>query len=51
MIRWLHYAFIEDAFDKLENYLADNNKETKCGFWVKLLIETYNRKSVQTKHA
>ncbi len=51
MIRWLHDALIEDVFDKVENYFAHNKKETKYGFWVKLLREAYKRKPVQTKHA
>jgi hypothetical protein len=36
-IRWLHDAFIEDAFDKVENYFTIDKKSTKWGLWVRLL--------------
>ncbi|WP_400080135.1 hypothetical protein [Winogradskyella sp. R77965] len=50
VIRWLHDALIEDAFDKVENYFSTTKKETKYNFWVKLLREAYKRQSFQTKH-
>jgi hypothetical protein len=51
VIRWLHDALIENAFDKVENYFLADKKETTYNFWVKLLREAYKRKSFQTKHA
>ncbi|NHM08218.1 hypothetical protein G4D82_13390 [Flavobacterium sp. CYK-4] len=36
-IRWLHDAFIEDAFDKVENYFSASKKRSEWSFWVKLL--------------
>jgi len=37
-IRWLHDAYIEDAFDKVENhFLVTDKKNSKWSFWVKTL--------------
>ena len=36
-IRWLHDAYIEDAFDKVENYSASEKKHSDWSGWVKLL--------------
>ena len=33
-IRWLHDAFIEDAFDKVENNLSGSNKRAEWSKWV-----------------
>ena len=49
VIRWLHDALLEDAFDKVENYFTPNKKVTTYNFWVKLLREAYKRQSDQTK--
>lgn len=51
VIRWLHDALIEDAFDKVENYFTTNKKVTNYNFWVKRLREAYKRQSYQTKTA
>lgn len=51
VIRWLHDALIEDAFDKVENYFSATKKETRYNLWVKLLREAYKKKSFNTKHA
>ena len=51
VIRWLHDALIEDAFDKVENYYLATKKVTRYNVWVKLLREVYKRKSFQIKHA
>lgn len=51
IVKWLHDALIEDAFDKVENYFYNNKKTTKYNPWVKLLREAYKRKSFQTKQA
>ncbi len=36
-IRWLHDAFIEDAFDKVENHFTKDKKSSKWTLWVKTL--------------
>jgi hypothetical protein len=36
-IRWLHDAFIEDAFDKVENHFTKANKNTEWSLWVRTL--------------
>lgn len=36
-IRWLHDAFIEDAFDKVENQFALTKKSNKWSLWVRFL--------------
>ena len=36
-IRWLHDAFIEDAFDKVENHFLTEPKRTEWSAWVKIL--------------
>ncbi|WP_033960546.1 hypothetical protein [Psychroserpens jangbogonensis] len=51
MIRWLHDALIEEAFDNVENYFSEESKRTKYNFWVILLRDFYKRKSFQTKQA
>jgi len=52
IIRWLHDALIEDAFDKMENcFSEEKNKKTEHSFWVKLLRGAYKKQSFKTKHA
>ncbi|WP_178987941.1 hypothetical protein [Winogradskyella schleiferi] len=51
VIRWLHDALIEDAFNKVENYFTEAKKKATYNFWVKLLREIYKRKPLQTKIA
>jgi hypothetical protein len=36
-IRWLHDAYIEDAFDKVENYFTPTGRRNKWNWWVRLL--------------
>lgn len=36
-IRWLHDAYIEDAFDKIENQFAAEKKTPSWSVWVKML--------------
>jgi hypothetical protein len=36
-IRWLHDAYIEDAFDRVENYFITDKKSSKWSWWVKTL--------------
>ncbi len=33
-IRWLHDAYIEDAFDKVENYFTTVKKKSEWRWWV-----------------
>lgn len=37
VIRWLHDALIEDAFDKMENQITGENKRTPWSLWVLML--------------
>ena len=43
-IRWLHDAYIEDAFDKVENYFTKDKKRSEWSWWVKTLRKIMNRK-------
>lgn len=36
-IRWLHDAYIEDAFDKVENHFINVKKHREWNLWVRLL--------------
>jgi hypothetical protein len=36
-IRWLHDAYIEDAFDKVENHFTKGEKKSQWSFYVKIL--------------
>ena len=36
-IRWLHDAYTEDAFDKVDNYFSANKKSSKWSWWVRIL--------------
>ena len=36
-IRWLHDAFIEDAFDKVENHFTTYKKSSEWNLWVRTL--------------
>jgi hypothetical protein len=36
-IRWLHDAYIEDAFDKVENHFTKDKKSSEWNWWVKTL--------------
>jgi len=45
VIKWLHDALIEDAFDKLENQFSSHKKETKHSIWVKFLRLIKGKKS------
>lgn len=43
-IRSLHNALIEDAFDKIENYLSGKKKSTQWNLWTKFLRKQLERK-------
>jgi len=49
VIRWLHDALIEEAFDNVQNYFSEENKSTKYNFWVRFLRGFYGRQSFQIK--
>ncbi|MBQ0788066.1 MAG: hypothetical protein KBT69_11230 [Oceanihabitans sp.] len=49
VIRWLHDALLEEAFDNLENRFMEVKKIPKYSFWVHFLRNTFKRKPVQTK--
>ena len=49
VIRWLHDALIEEAFDKIENNFSEQKKITNYNFWVRLLRAYFKRRSIQTK--
>ena len=51
VIRWLHDALIEEAFDKVENHFKKQKTQGEYSIWVRLLREVYKRKSLQTKRA
>lgn len=36
-IRWLHDAYIEDAFDKVENHFTADKKISEWSLWVRVL--------------
>ncbi len=44
-IRWLHDAYIEDAFDKVENHFTTDKKNSEWTIWVKLLRKALKPKS------
>ena len=49
VIRWLHDALIEDAFDKVENHFSDRQKTSTYSIWVKILRDAYKRKLNRAK--
>lgn len=51
VIRWLHDALIEEAFDNVENQFQYSLKKTNYSVWVTLLRSAYKRKSFKTKQA
>lgn len=36
-IRWLHDAYIEDAFDKVENHFTSEKRKSEWSLWVRFL--------------
>ena len=44
-IRWLHDAYIEDAFDKVENHFTKDKKMSKWNLWVRILRKVMRPKS------
>ena len=48
-IRWLHDAFIEDSFDKVENHFLTEKTKTKWTIWVKVLRRILKPKKAHNK--
>jgi hypothetical protein len=48
-IRWLHDAYMEDAFDKVENHFTTEKKISKWGMWVKFLRRVFKPKKNNRK--
>ncbi|WP_425075624.1 hypothetical protein [Psychroserpens sp. S379A] len=46
VIRWLHDALIEEAFDNVEHYFSTETNEPKYNLWVKLLRMYYKQKRI-----
>jgi hypothetical protein len=46
-IRWLHDAYIEDAFDKVENHFTNNKKRSDWNLWVRILRKVMKPKRNQ----
>lgn len=46
-IHWLHNAFMEDAFDKVENHFLTEKKETEWSLWVKILRRILKPKKIK----
>ena len=51
VIRWLHDALIEDAFDKVESHFIKSTKVTRHNLWVRFLREVYKRKTFLTSQS
>ncbi|MCA0153866.1 hypothetical protein [Winogradskyella vincentii] len=49
IIRWLHNALIEEAFDNVENHFSVQQKNPQYNYWVKFLRRAYNRKPTNVK--
>lgn len=49
-IRWLHDAYIEDAFDKIENQFTSTKKRSDWSRWVKLLRKLFKPKKQKAMH-
>jgi len=49
IVRWLHDALIEDAFDKIVNSYSEEKKETSYLLWVKILRSAYKKHAFKTK--
>lgn len=51
VIRGLHDALIEEAFDNVENYFSEEKKTPHYNLWVTLLRGYYKRNAFQTTQA
>ncbi len=47
VIRWLHDALIEEAFDNVENYFSNRMNTPKYNFWVRFLRKFYKPKALK----
>ena len=43
-IRWLHDAYVEDSFDKVENHFTKDKKSSEWSLWVRILRRLIKRK-------
>ncbi len=50
-IRWLHDAFIEDAFDRVENQFIASPRTMEWNLWVRFLRWTFGRRKRQHQTA
>ncbi len=50
-IRWLHDAYIEDAFDKVENHFTTHKKISKWSLWVRILRKVMKPKRNKIKQS
>lgn len=48
-IRWLHDAYIEDAFDKVENQFTNKKKRSEWIWWVRVLRKIARSKKQRRK--
>jgi hypothetical protein len=48
-IRWLHDAYIEDAFDKVENHFTTKKMASEWSLWVKILRKIMKPKRNKTQ--
>ncbi|MDO6597504.1 hypothetical protein Q4512_11305 [Oceanihabitans sp. 2_MG-2023] len=49
VIKWLHDALIEEAFDNVENHFMEVKKIPRYNIWVQFLRNRYKRKPLLTK--
>lgn len=49
MIRWLHDALIEEAFNNIEQYFSQNKKRPRYSIWVYVLRGFYKITSVKLR--
>jgi hypothetical protein len=49
VIRWLHDALIEEAFDKIENQFSEVKSVSQYNFWVNFLRNKYKKKKLLPK--
>jgi hypothetical protein len=47
IIRWLHDALIEEAFDKMELYFSELKQKSRYNIWVKILRNMYKKKNIK----
>ncbi|GAA4310946.1 hypothetical protein [Nibribacter koreensis] len=48
-IRWMHDAFMEDAFDKVENHFTEDKKHSNWNWWVRTLRKAMKPRKKQAE--